>query len=138
MLVTLQRRARAYGYFSAERFIGRSEQEAAHELALNPDHFGRTDKEFVATLVHELVHVWQQAHGSAPRKCYHDREWAAKMKEVGLYPSDTGKPAGKETGQSVSHYIIEDGAFTSVFHVICAIGHLGLIGARSGQSGCDP
>src|SRR5262245_42339764 len=43
VLVTLQRHARAYGYFSPERFVGRTQRrEAAHELALNPDHFGRS------------------------------------------------------------------------------------------------
>jgi hypothetical protein len=58
VLVTLQRHAKAYGYFAPERFIGRVEQEAAHELAMNPDHFGRTDKLILSTLVHEMVHVW--------------------------------------------------------------------------------
>ncbi len=111
VLVTLQRHAKAYGYFVAERFIGRGKEEAAHELALNPDHFGRTDEQILSTLVHEMVHVWQQTHGTAPRKSYHDRQWAAKMKEVGLQPSHTGEPGGKETGQKVTHYIIERGAF---------------------------
>lgn len=32
VLVTLQRHAKAYGYFSPERFIGRTQKEAAHEL----------------------------------------------------------------------------------------------------------
>ena len=34
------------------------------------------------------------------------------MKEIGLHPSDTGFPGGKETGQSVSHFIIEGGPFS--------------------------
>jgi len=33
------------------------------------------------------------------------------MKEIGLQPSHTGEPGGKETGQKVSHYIIEGGRF---------------------------
>jgi hypothetical protein len=33
---------------------------------------------------------------------------------VGLIPSDTGKPAGKQTGQRVSHYIEPDGRFEQV------------------------
>jgi predicted SprT family Zn-dependent metalloprotease len=111
VLVTLQRHAKAYGYFSPERFVERTEQEAAHELALNPDHFGRTDELILSTLVHEMAHVWQKAHGTMPRRSYHDRQWAAKMKEIGLQPSDSGAPGGKETGQSVSHYIIEGGPF---------------------------
>jgi hypothetical protein len=113
VLVTLQRKARSRGYFSAERFAGRSSRETAHELALNPDHFGRTDEEILSTLVHEMCHVWQETHGKAPRTGYHDREWAAKMKEVGLFPSHTGEPGGKETGQRVTHYVIAGGAFAA-------------------------
>lgn len=115
VLVTLQRHAKAYGYFSPERFIGRAEKEAAHELAMNPDHFGRTDELILSTLAHEMAHVWQKAHGKMPRRGYHDKQWAAKMKEIGLYPSDTAQPGGKETGQQVSHYIVEGGPFAKAF-----------------------
>lgn len=122
VLVTLQRHARAYGYFAAERFIGRGKEESTHELALNPDHFGRTDEEVLSTLVHEMCHVWQQTQGTPPRKSYHDREWAAKMIEVGLQPSDTGKPGGKTTGQKVSHYVLEGGPFTEAVAMLKASG----------------
>lgn len=47
--------------------------------------------------------------------CYHDRQWAAKMKEVGLWPSSTGCEGGKETGARVSHYIIEDGRYADAY-----------------------
>src|SRR5262249_10707649 len=77
--------------------------------------FGRTDEAILSTLVHEMVHAWQIAHGTPPRKSYHDREWARKMKEVGLFPSSTGEPGGKETGATVSHYIIEGAAFAQAF-----------------------
>src|SRR2546423_13257854 len=44
VLVTLQRHANTRGYFSPERFSGRVNNAAVHELALNPDNFtGRTD-----------------------------------------------------------------------------------------------
>ena len=44
VLVTLQRHANSRGYFSPERFKGRVEKAAVHELALNPDTFtGRPD-----------------------------------------------------------------------------------------------
>jgi hypothetical protein len=33
------------------------------------------------------------------------------MKRVGLYPSDTGKPGGRETGQQMTHYILAGGPF---------------------------
>jgi predicted SprT family Zn-dependent metalloprotease len=111
-LITLQRHAKAYGYLAADRFAGRVDVNiTTHELALNPDHFGRTDEEILSTLVHEMVHLWQYTHGTPPRKSYHDREWAAKMKEVGLYPSNTGEPGGKETGQKMTHYIVPGGHY---------------------------
>jgi SprT-like family len=115
VLITLQRHSKAYGFLSPDKFIGRSEETATHELALNPDHFGRTDEEILSTLVHEMCHVWQQTHGTPPRKSYHDRQWASKMKEVGLFPSSTGEPGGKETGAKVSHYVIEGGSFILAF-----------------------
>jgi predicted SprT family Zn-dependent metalloprotease len=133
VLVTLQRQAKARGFFSPERFVGRSVEEVAHELALNPDHFGRTDEEVLSTLVHEMAHVWQQAHGTPPRKSYHDREWAAKMKEIGLQPSTTGEPGGKETGQSVTHYIIKGGAFALAVSKLKASGFSLRWQSRNGQ-----
>ena len=33
------------------------------------------------------------------------------MREVGLIPTDTGEPGGKETGQKVTHIIEEGGRF---------------------------
>jgi hypothetical protein len=39
VLVTLQRRGQSYGYLAPERFMGRAEPTAVHELALNPDRF---------------------------------------------------------------------------------------------------
>src|ERR1700737_3526728 len=116
VLVTLQRHANTRGYFSPERFTGRIEKAAVHELALNPDTFtGRTDEEILSTLAHEMAHVWQQTHGTPPRRSYHDRQWAAKMKEIGLQPTTTGAPGGKETGQSVTHYIIADGPYAKAY-----------------------
>jgi hypothetical protein len=123
VLVTLQRHANALGYFSPDRFTARTEKAAAHELAMNPDSFtGRTDEEILSTLAHEMAHVWQQSHGTPPRRSYHDQQWAAKMKEIGLRPSDTGQVGGKETGQSVSHYIIPGGAYAKAYAKLQARG----------------
>jgi len=122
VLITLQRHSKAYGFLAPEKFIGRSEETATHELALNPDHFGRTDEAILSTLVHEMVHVWQLTHGKPPRKSYHDRQWASKMMEVGLHPSSTGQPGGKETGSKVSHYVIGGGPYSQAFARLKATG----------------
>ncbi|NGZ96229.1 MAG: sprT domain-containing protein [Nitrospira sp. WS110] len=123
VLVTLQRHSRMGGYFSPERFTGRIHNGTVHELALNPDVFtSRSDEEILSILVHEMAHVWQQVHGTPSRRSYHNREWAAKMKEIGLQPTDTGKPGGKETGQSMAHYIIPDGRYAKAYAQLKARG----------------
>lgn len=112
-LITVQRRKGAYGYFSGNRFASvDNPKEVTDEIALNPTHFaGRTLTETLSTLVHEMVHLWQHHFGKPPRNCYHNKEWARKMWLVGLVPSDTEGPGGKETGQSMSHYVRQGGPF---------------------------
>ena len=40
--------------------------------------------------------------GQAAARGYHNKEWAAKMKAIGLMPSNSGAVGGKETGQQMS------------------------------------
>lgn len=137
VFITYQRRAHTKGYFSADRFSGRGAKLGRHELALNPDTFiDRSDEQICSTLVHEQCHVHQhQIKGKS--SSYHDKEWAAIMKSVGLQPSTTGAVGGKETGHRVTHYIIPGGAFAKAFAKIAATGwKLNLQSApRSGKSG---
>lgn len=123
-LITFQRKKGAYGYYSPNRFSRVMEdstgparpEDTTDEIALNPMHFAERPTDYtLSTLVHEMVHLWQQHFGEAPRRCYHDRQWARKMKEVGLQPSTTGAEGGKETGARVSHYIIEGGRYAEAF-----------------------
>lgn len=110
-LITLQRRKGTFGYFSGDRF-NNNEGRAADEIALNPARFGdRPLIDILGTLVHEMVHLWQHHHGTPGRGRYHNREWADKMKSVGLQPTDTGEDGGKETGETVTHMIVPGGAF---------------------------
>ena len=123
VLITLQRKKGARGYFSPDRFAGRGFKGQTHELALNPDCFaGRSDREIISTLVHEMAHVWEQEFGKPPRGGYHGRAWADEMKRIGLQPSTTGAEGGKETGQKVSHYIVTAGAFDVAFSELEAAG----------------
>ena len=72
-------------------------------------------RDILGTLVHEMCHQWQHELGNPSRSGYHNKEWGNKMKEVGLYPSSTGQPGGRQTGQQVSHFIVEGGAFDVAF-----------------------
>jgi ribosomal protein S27AE len=123
VLVTLQRHANTRGYFSPERFKGRIDRQTVHELALNPDNFtGRTDAMILSTLTHEMCHVWQETYGEPSRRGYHNRQWAEKMREVGLQPSNTGEPGGMETGQSMTHYILPEGRYAKAYAKLAATG----------------
>ena len=123
VFITYQRRANSFGYFSPDRFSGRIGEFGKHELALNPDAFiNQSDEQVCQTLVHEQAHVWQHTSGTPAARGYHNKEWAAKMKAIGLQPSSTGMPGGKETGQRMMDYIIPDGPFTKAFAKLAATG----------------
>ena len=110
-LLTLQRKNGAGGYFSPNRFVNHKNQKT-DEIALNPSVFAiKSVQELLSILVHEQVHLWQEHYGKPSRRRYHNKEWGDKMKKIGLYPSDTGKEGGKETGEAMAHYIIKNGAF---------------------------
>ncbi len=113
-LITLNRKRGARGYFWANRFVARGTETSLHEISLNPDCMTEDDtaERVLSTLVHEMTHLWQEEHGKKkPRKAYHNREWADKMEEVGLMPSTTGQEGAPRTGQSCTHYVIDEGPF---------------------------
>jgi hypothetical protein len=58
-----------------------------------------------------MAHLWQARFGKQVRQGYHDKQWAAKMIEIGLVPSSTGAPGGKPTGYHMDHYIVDGGPF---------------------------
>jgi SprT-like family len=124
VLITLQRHAHSAGHFVPNRYTGRVESSLdRHELNLNPDAFyGRDDEWICSVLTHEMVHVWHQQFGTPPSRGYHDKVWGKKMKEVGLYPSNTGAVGGRETGTRMQHYILEGGAFSRTFAELKATG----------------
>ena len=123
VFITYQRRSHSRGYFSPDRFSGRVDESGRHELALNPDHFiGRSDEEICSTLGHEMTHVWQHQFGKPSSRGYHNREWATKMKAIGLQPSNTGAVGGKQTGQQMTHYVISGGPFQRAFQKLAATG----------------
>lgn len=110
-LITLQRKSRTRGYFSAERFVSR-DGDKVDEIAMNPEFFAiNSVEETLSTLVHEMVHLFQHHCGKPSRRRYHNEEWADYMEKIGLPPSSTGEPGGNRTGEKVSHYIQPGGDF---------------------------
>ena len=118
-LLTLQRKNNVLGYFHSKRFINSENKNITDEIALNPCFFAtRSMEATLSTLVHEQVHLSQNHYGNPGRRGYHNREWGTKMKEIGLFPSNTGQAGGKETGEKMSHYIIYGGAFDIAYRAL--------------------
>jgi predicted SprT family Zn-dependent metalloprotease len=122
-LITMQRHKGAFGYFSGKRFASLDDGTITDEIALNPAQFkGRTTMQTLSTLVHEMCHLWQFHLGQPGRTLYHNKQWAVKMREVGLIPTNTGLPGGKETGQRVTHMIEEGGPYARAYAKLEATG----------------
>jgi hypothetical protein len=125
-LITMQREKRTYGYFSFKRFVhSRSAERTVDEIAMNPAFFAVSPlQEILQTLVHEMTHLWQYHFGTPGRRAYHNAEWAAKMEAIGLMPSHTGRPGGRKTGEKMSDYPIEGGAFLAATETLLKGGFL--------------
>lgn len=110
-LITLQREKNTFGYFSFKRFVNFT-GNIIDEIAMNPTYFPVIPiVEVMQTLAHEMCHLWQAHNGQPGRGRYHNSEWADKMENIGLMPSNTGKPGGKKTGDQMSDYVIPGGRF---------------------------
>jgi hypothetical protein len=121
-LITLQRSKSSYGYFCGDRF-GRADGLVTDEIALNPRYFhDHPIIEVLSTLAHEMVHLWQHHYGKPGRGRYHNRQWAERMKLIGLQPSSTGKEGGQETGDHVSDYVLTGGPFDVAVRELLARG----------------
>lgn len=116
VMLTLNRERNTFGYYISSIWTDDEGAEKWGEIALNPDYILKDgDRDVYSTLVHEMCHLWQEYDGSAPRRCYHNKDFAEKMERVGLITSATGEVGGKRTGQHMTHYIVEGGVFDKAF-----------------------
>ena len=115
-MLNFSRKKNTHGFLAPERWRRvNSKTHNIHEISLTPTTLYRKPVEIFSTLVHEQAHLWQWEFGSPSRNGYHNKEWANKMIEVGLIPSDTGKVGGKQTGQQMTHYIEKGGRYEKAF-----------------------
>lgn len=111
-MIVLNRKARVNGHFVNKIWELENNEVAKDEISINPDQIpNRSLDEVLSTLVHEMCHLWQFNFGKPSRNGWHNKEWGAKMEEVGLIPSNTGEEGGKKTGQQMTHYIAKNGPF---------------------------
>jgi hypothetical protein len=117
VMILLRPRRSTFGYFQkacwGQMPCDHSTRQAVHAIALNSTLLPRLgEEEMVSTLVHEMTHLWQECFGERkPPKPYHNREWAAKMVSMGLMPSSTGQPGGKQLGKNISEFRLDNGVF---------------------------
>lgn len=111
VLFTVQRQRGTLGYFAPERWTS-TKGEYCHEISINPAHMGGARViDVLQTLVHEMCHCWQYCYGKPSQNGYHNKEWAYKMIEIGLQPTDTGQPGGAIVGSHMNDMVIGDGRF---------------------------
>lgn len=126
VMITLQHHSKFYGYFWQDKFVTRGNETETKiaEIAMNPDLFhGRSDKDILSTLVHEQVHCLQSMIGKPGKRGYHNKQWGVMMKAIGLHPSNTGQPGGKEIGEKMTHYIMPNHTFDIVCNELLASGY---------------
>lgn len=113
VMIAFTKSRSALGTFQGNQWVNRDKGKTA-EILMNPQVFhSATPEDVLSTLVHEMCHLEQHEFGKPPKSAYHNKEWAAMMRAVGLQPSTTGKPGGKPTGPKCSHYIEEGGRYAS-------------------------
>lgn len=118
-ILNFSRKKNTHGFMAPERWRRVGEEDyTTHEISLTPYTLYREPILVFSTLVHEQCHLWQWEFGNPSRSGYHNKEWADKMEQVGLMPSDTGQPGGKKTGQHMTHYIIPGGKYEQAFHAM--------------------
>jgi hypothetical protein len=111
-MISFSRRAKSNAWYCPA--VWHNAKRSAAEISINPDQMIRPLIETFSSLVHEMVHHWQYMKGTAPRRGYHDREWAEKMRQVGLHPVSTDGEE-KEVGQQMTHVIVPGGPFELAF-----------------------
>lgn len=110
-VITFHRQRKVMGYASFQRWRSPNGNKV-DEIAINPEYFDDYPLiEIFQTICHEMTHLWQSHYGKPGRRGYHNKQWAGKMKEIGLMPSSTGAPGGSETGEYMMDYVILDGLF---------------------------
>jgi len=68
------------------------------EIAINERHLHRRDPwQVLGTVLHELLHAWQEEHGKPGKPPYHNKQFRAKALQYGLVIDEDG----------VTHYLDE-------------------------------
>ncbi len=117
-----RKRPQNLGYFWADQFKHREDGDTTHEISMNPHNLNRDLTDVLSTLVHEMTHLEQQEFGKPSKNGHHNKEWVGLMERVGLIPSNTGAPGGKQTGRQMTHYVEAGGPFEAATKELIDLG----------------
>ena len=142
-LIALEAHGKTDGYFVPRRFV-REDGCSADKIMLNAQYFVDGTVTTLRRLSHQMTHLWQYQKGTHGRGGYHNEEWARKMRSIGLQPSDTEEEGGRETGDTMSEYIVSGGRFADAVAKLMASGYAitwrevtAKASSGGGRSGCS-
>lgn len=71
-------------YVSPEALYDKKNNKKLQYLGINPRHLNRDLKDVLATICHEMCHVYENTYIHIPRGGYHDKKWEELMNDCGL------------------------------------------------------
>lgn len=93
-------------FVSPDALYDKKNNKKLQYIGINPRHLNRDISEILATICHELCHVYENAFIHIPRGGYHDKEWDKLMRDCGLEPKYLNK-----SKTAVSTKVLEGGDF---------------------------
>lgn len=85
-IITLQSTPRAYGHVSVAK-VWERKGENAHELNISTDSLKRPIEDIAATMLHEMVHLYNMEHGvkdTSNNGVYHNKRFKEEAEKRGL------------------------------------------------------
>ena len=104
--VNNQCRACVTAFVSPDALYDKVNNKKLQYMGINPKYLNRDMSDILATICHELCHIYENAYIHIPRGGYHDRQWAGLMEGCGLTAVFLNK-----SKTAVSTKIAEGGAF---------------------------
>lgn len=101
-----QCRACVTAFVSPDALYDKVNNKKLQYIGINPRHLDRDIGEILATICHELCHVYENAYIHIPRGGYHDKQWSDLMRDCGLEPNFLNK-----SKTAVSTKIVDNGEF---------------------------
>lgn len=87
-IISIHSKKRAYGTFWSQSWINKNEKKPAYnEITINPEYFNRPTPDIVATLIHEMVHLYcfvADIKDTSNNSVYHNKKFKAEAEARGL------------------------------------------------------